>query len=224
MSLIYNGPCYRSGTFILSDHGETPVESLHIGDRVVLAHGGTAAISWLGHRHIDCRRHPKPAEIWPVRVAAEAFGSKQPSRDLWLSPDHAVYVAGVLIPIRYLVNDATIVQEPADEVTYWHVELAAHDVILAEGLPCESYLDTGNRSAFANGGDEVMLHPDFALKVWETQACAELVLNGPKLAVAKRMVLAQAHALGHRVWPSIMAALNLSVSGRSIIFSTCSQN
>ena len=37
-------------------------------------------------------------------------------------------------------------------MTYWHVELAAHTVLYAEGVPAESYLDTGNRGAFANGG------------------------------------------------------------------------
>jgi hypothetical protein len=45
---------------------------------------------------------------------------------------------------------------------YWHVEPARHDVILAEDLPCESYLDSGNRCAFANGGDVVEMHRDFA--------------------------------------------------------------
>ena len=62
-----------------------------------------------------------------------------------------MFVDGALIPMRYLINGSTIVQEPVDEVTYYHVELAAHDVILAEGLPCESYLNTGNRVAFTNG-------------------------------------------------------------------------
>jgi hypothetical protein len=64
----------------------------------------------------------------------------------------------VLIPIRYLVNGASVVQELFGTVTYWHVEVHRHEVLLAEGLPAESYLDTGNRSAFANGG-EVAITP-----------------------------------------------------------------
>ena len=90
-------------------------------------------------------------------------------------------------------------QEPCDEVVYYHVELPSHDVILAEGLPCETYLDTGNRSAFENGGAAVMKHPDFALGVWKVQACAELVVGGPCLEHVKRLVLARAEALGHRM-------------------------
>ena len=37
------------------------------------------------------------------------------------------------MPIRHLINGAHFVQEPVAEVTYYHVELPAHDVILAEG-------------------------------------------------------------------------------------------
>ena len=46
---------------------------------------------------------------------------------------------------------ATVVQQPVEKVTYFHVELPVHDVLIAEGLRCESYLETGNRAAFANG-------------------------------------------------------------------------
>ena len=68
-----------------------------------------------------------------------------------LSPGHAVCVNAVgevFIPIDHLINGATITQVEADEVTYWHVELESHDVLLAEGLGCESYMDTGNRAFF----------------------------------------------------------------------------
>jgi len=46
-----------------------------------------------------------------------------------------------------IFTGSTIAQQKVDEVTYWHVELPAHDVLFAEGLACESYLDTGNRAA-----------------------------------------------------------------------------
>jgi hypothetical protein len=83
-----------------------------------------------------------------VRVRAGAFGVGVPNRDLLLSPDHAVYFEGCLIPVRHLINGRTIAQEKVDRVSYYHVELTRHAVLLAEGLACESYLDTGNRGAF----------------------------------------------------------------------------
>ncbi len=59
----------------------------------------------------------------------------------------------MLIPARLLVNGASIVQETGfDTVTYFHVELAEHAILLAEALEAESYLDTGNRAMFENAG------------------------------------------------------------------------
>jgi hypothetical protein len=107
-----------------------------------------------------------------------------------------VFLQGALIPIRYLLNGATVVQEDVAEVSYHHVELPAHGVILAEGMAAESYLDSGNRSAFANGGGAVQLHPAFVRGAWSRHACAELVLAGPRLAAARRLLLARAAALG----------------------------
>jgi hypothetical protein len=189
--------CFLEGTRIRTGRGDMAVEALAIGDLVQTGFSGMMPVQWLGYRRIDCRRHPKPVNVWPVRVRAGAFGEGRPHRDLWLSPDHAVFIDGVLIPIRYLVNGRTIAQEPRDAVTYWHVELGQHNVILAEGLPCESYLDTGNRGAFANGGAAVQMHADFARGVWEAEACAPLVLEGAEREAAHSWLLARAETLGH---------------------------
>jgi len=180
-SITSTAPCFVTGTRIATATGHATVESLRPGDRVVTVCGTSAPVTWVGHRRVDCRRHPQPRDVWPVRVRQGAFGARLPERDLWLSPDHAVYVAGSLIPIRYLINDASIVQEPVESVTYWHVELDRHNVILAEQLPCESFLDTGNRGAFENGGAVVSMHPDFARHMWEAESCAPLVVAGPEL-------------------------------------------
>ena len=142
--------CFAGGTRILTARGEVTVERLREGDLAVAARTGRLApVRWVGHRHVDLRRLVRPCDVNPVRVRAHAFGPGRPNRDLLLSPDHALFVDGDLIPVRYLINGATIVQEHADEITYWHVELDCHDVLLADGLPAESYLDTGNRDAFA---------------------------------------------------------------------------
>ena len=190
-------PCFAAGTRIRTTRGEVPVEALAAGDRVATASGGTRPVRWVGRRTLDCARHPRPWDVRPVRVRAGAFAPGRPARDLLLSPDHALLIGGVLIPVRYLINGATIAQEHAREVTYCHVELDAHDVLLAEGLPAESFLDTGNRAAFANGSDAVMLHPEFAGARTAAAGCAKLVLAGPKVAAARRKLLRRAEALGH---------------------------
>ena len=195
--------CFASGTRLATAAGDVPVEALRAGDLLATLGGTPRPLRWLGHRRIDCRRHPRPHDVWPIRIAADAFGPGRPRRTLHLSPDHAVFTGGVLIPVRYLVNGASIAQEPRDVVTYYHVELPRHDVVLAEGLPCESYLDTGNRAAFANGGVAMLLHADFARAVWARavwarQGCAPLVTGGPLLVVQQRRLLARARSLGHR--------------------------
>ena len=191
-------PCFVTGTRIATPRGACAVERLAVGEPVLTAERRALPVTWIGHRGVSCARHPRPHDVWPVRIRAGAFNDGLPRRDLWLSPDHAVFVDGVLIPIRYLANGCTVAQVPRRAVTYWHVELPAHDVLLAEGLPAESYLDTGNRGAFAGGGP-TMLHPDFALRIWARQACAKLVVDGPELVAARSWLLARAEMLGHRL-------------------------
>ena len=117
----------------------------------------------------------------PIRIAPHAFGDARPKRPLMLSPDHAVFVDGVLIPIRFLLNDETIAQVKVNATTYYHLELRKHDVVLAEGLPVESYLETGGRDAFDNGGGAIQLHPEFAphegrvAMVWRSYGFAPLI-------------------------------------------------
>ena len=184
--------CFRAGTRIRTPHGETPVESLRVGG-TVLARAGDGRmvprpIAWIGHRSVDCRRHPKRKLVWPVKIVAGAFGPGHPATDLFLSPDHAVFIDGVLIPAKHLIDGASIVQVPLDEVTYFHVELPQHAVLFAEGLPVESYLDTGDRSSFVNGGGPMRLHPDFSTVTWEALGCAPLIVTGPRLdAVRARL-------------------------------------
>jgi hypothetical protein len=150
--------CFAAGTRIATESGEVAVELLSTRDLLRLADSGTAVIQWIGRRRVDCRRHSRQDEVQPVRVIAHAFGFDRPARDLWLSPDHAVFVENALVPIRYLLNGATVRQEDVDSVTYWHIELPGHGVLLTEGLPCESYLDTGNRVALTEGGMRPEVH------------------------------------------------------------------
>ena len=181
--------CFRGFTRILTDHGQIAVEDLHVGDLVRTVLGGTLRpIVWIGRREVHCARHPRPRKVWPVRVAVGSFGPGRPHRELFLSPDHAVYVADVLIPIRHLINGSTIVQMPMDVVAYYHVELPRHDVLLAEGLPSESFLDIRDGSNYANRPGPARLYPDFSARMWEAFGCARLIVTGPELDVARALV------------------------------------
>jgi Hint domain len=193
----FTAPCFASGTHIATARGEVAVESLRVGDRVVALRGARfARVTWIGRRRVACRHHARGHDLWPVRVAAGAFGPDMPHRDLRLSPDHAVYVEGGLVPVRYLLNGATIVQTPVACVTYWHVELAAHDILLAEGLPAESYLDTGNRNAFDNDAS-AWRAPVLARHIWRERACAPLRIDPDMHQGLRQRLHARALLLGH---------------------------
>ncbi len=130
----------------------------------------------------------EPRKVWPVRVRGGAFGPGLPARDLYVSPDHALYLEEVLIPVRCLLDGEAVAQVPVESVTYYHIELERHDVVLAEGLPAESFLDTGGRRMFDNGAGPAVLHPDFAIRLWEAEGCAPLVVTGPEVVAARRML------------------------------------
>ena len=195
-------PCFVEGTRILTRHGEVPVEALKPGDDLVAVMAGQLLpVVWVGRREVDCTAEDRPAEMWPFRVRAHAFGPGRPGRDLYLSPDHAVHVDGMLVPIRYLENGATILRERRERVTYFHVELARHDILLSEGLGSESYLDTGNRDDFVrrrreHGQSEAEAQAA-AQQVWAERGCMKLVTEGVALRTLRTKVAARAAALGH---------------------------
>jgi Hint domain len=189
-------PCYCRGARILTDRGEVAVEALRIGDLAITASGARRPIVWLGYRRLDLTRHNNPTAVWSVRVAANAFGEGLPHRDLWLSPGHNVASEGVLMPISSLINGQSVAQIKQSAVEYWHVELDAHDILIAEGLATESYLDCGNRAAFANGGAFIDAHPDFAPKYW-AETCLPLIKQGPAVTATKARLLARLATEGH---------------------------
>ena len=183
-------PCFAEGTRLATPTGTVRVEALRAGDMVLTATGEARAVRWIGHRALH--------RAQPIRIAPDAFGTGRPHAVLRLSPDHAVYDGGVLVPAHLLVNGATITREAPKPVTWYHVELDSHDILLAEGLSCESFLDTGNRSDFANGGPVLTLHPDFHREAWDG-ACARLVTEGAEIVALRSWLLERAEMLGHAV-------------------------
>ncbi len=145
--------CFCRGTRVLCEQGEVAVEDLQVGERVVTLSGKLKPIVWIGMGRDLVTRANRLAR--PIIVRRDALAENVPHRDLYLTHGHALYldsaIGGVLIPVENLINHRSIVwDERARVVEYYHVELADHDVLLAEGAPAESYYDAGNRAAFHN--------------------------------------------------------------------------
>ena len=197
-------PCFATGTLIRTVDGDVPVEALSLRDIVVMSSGRGASVRWIGHRTVDFRRHSGRHEAHPIRISAHAFGMNSPARDLFASPGHAICVdvlGEVLIPAGALVNGSTIRQVEVEKVTYWHIELESHAVILAENLPCESYLEMGNRGFFAESGlVELDANPD-ADPAWNSHAgfCRPFHACGKLVEAARERLRQRALSLGWTV-------------------------
>lgn len=145
--------CYCAGTRIATPDGYQLVENLVAGDTVLTAHGTAVPVQWLGVQTVDTQ-FSNPATVNPICITAGALDHSLPDRDLWVSPDHAIEIDGVLINASALNNSTSIytVQDmPKDGFTYYHVECEHHELLLAEGVPAESYLDMNTRATFDNG-------------------------------------------------------------------------
>jgi hypothetical protein len=197
-------PCFAAGTRIATPRGAIPVERLREGDTVLTFSGKARPVQWIGRRTLDCNRHIAPERVKPIRIAPHAFGENRPRRALLLSPDHSIFIEDVFIPVKHLVNGTTVTQIDVATVTYYHVELPNHDVVLAEGLPTETYLETGGRFAFANGGGATQLHPDFAPDemrvgmVWRNFSYAPLIGSDGQLERVRVRLACQALMLGYQ--------------------------
>ena len=181
----YAPVCFVTGTRIRTARGEVAVEDLRVGDRAVTASGALRPVIWIGHRSLDGAGKTLPQAQQPIRIRAGAFGPGLPVRDLSLSPGHPVLVGadaegqgGHLVPVMGLINGTSIAREPATAVTYWHVELDSHDILLAEGLPAESYLDWGDRPFFTEASDHALHNPDFVVPGLAAR-CRPVAVDGP---------------------------------------------
>ncbi|CAH0262613.1 Hint domain-containing protein [Roseomonas sp. CECT 9278] len=197
--------CFLAGTMIATPTGEVPVESLRAGDMVLTGSRGEVpqGVIWMGRTRVAVAGRADPTGVAPVLIRAGALGDGLPRRDLRVSPEHGMLLDGHLVPAVLLVNGTSIVQECwRAEAQYWHVELPAHGLVLAEGAPSETYYDDGNRGLFDNHV-VTTLFKDFAPFAprprYEAAACRPVLRGGPALAALRARLAERAAMLRARV-------------------------
>jgi hypothetical protein len=143
--------CFLGGTQIMTPQGEASVETLTIGDLVLTTDGVAVPVRWIGRNTIMTHNADR-LRVMPVRIGAGALSDGVPRRDLLLSPEHALLIDGLLVQAGALVNGVSITREAwmPETFTYYHVEVADHALIFAEGAAAETFVDHIVRTVFDN--------------------------------------------------------------------------
>jgi autotransporter passenger strand-loop-strand repeat protein/probable HAF family extracellular repeat protein len=184
-------PCYCRGTLIRADTGELAVEHLAIGDKLETGSGALRPIKWIGRRSYNGRFVMGRKDILPICIRAGALADNVPRRDLWISPHHAMYLDGVLIEAKDLVNGVSIVQaEHVANLEYFHIELETHDVIVVEGALSETFLDDNSRGMFNNAHEYRALYPETVPA--PARYCAPRLEDGYEVEAARRYIAQRA--------------------------------
>ncbi len=176
------------------------------GDEIAVIENGQTVfrpLAWLGRSHADVAALGFDVDAYPVRIRKDAFGEGAPHRDLLVTSEHCIHIDGKFVPVRMLVNGASIlIDRSIAAFDFYHVELEQHGVIVSEGLETESYLDTGNRGTFENSPIRA-LRPHFAGgfvinggKSWQRDAGAPLVTDQATVEPIWKAVAARAETLG----------------------------
>jgi hypothetical protein len=155
--------CFLPGTQIATPAGEVAVEMLQRGDLVKSVDGRTVPVRWIGRQTVSML-FADPLRVLPICIKAGALAKNVPSRDLYVSPDHAILIDDILVHASALVNGTSIVRAPApaQTFTYYHVELADHSLLLADNVPAESFIDNVDRMAFDNWDEHEALGDEAA--------------------------------------------------------------
>ena len=127
------------------------VEALVAGDKISTKDNGAEPVLWVGSRNVSGARLYAMPDLRPVRIRQGALGGDRPDGDLIVSPDHRLIVEGqaaralwgedeVLVAARDLINGQGIARDlAAKSVTYYHLMLEHHQVLLANGVETESF-------------------------------------------------------------------------------------
>lgn len=154
-------PCFLAGTMIATPGGERPIETLRVGDLVLTADGRAVPILFAGRTTVEARS-ARGAQGLPILIQAGALADGMPSRDLASSPQHGIVVDGMLVVAQALVNGMSIrrMPAPAPSFVYYNIETEAHEVMLANGTPVETFCDHISRDAFDNHAEFAALYPE----------------------------------------------------------------
>lgn len=153
--------CLTGDAMVRTASGEIAAENLCVGDLVLTQDHGAQPIRWIGTSTHSPKTNSKDN---PVCIPQNALANGIPSQDLFLSPQHRVLIRSVVAERmfdaaeiftaakRLIGVNGIHAKTPAESVTYYHLLLDHHEIILANGAPVESLLIAPQSAAALNAG------------------------------------------------------------------------
>ena len=142
--------CFTPGSLILTEMGELPVEQLQVGDRVLTRDNGYQPVRWMARRDLTQAELRATAAFNPVRIAKGALGNGRPERDLIVSPQHRILIAGpqaellfgeheVLVAATHMVGSSGVSRIFPAGTSYLHFMCDTHEIVRSDGAWTESF-------------------------------------------------------------------------------------
>lgn len=184
--------CLTTDTRVMTEHGLISAADLRPGDRVMTQDHGLQPIRWIGTQPLEFRDQPLMQKFRPIQFEPNALGEGMPATRLTVSPQHAMLLRSphamllfgeseVLVAAKHLVNGTSIrVDHDCSEITYCHILLDMHAIILAEGAEVESlYLgDEAMRAVGAEARAEIYaIFPDLRDRAAQKMERARILLR-----------------------------------------------
>jgi hypothetical protein len=144
--------CFLRGTRILCADGEKRIEELQTGDHVQCIGGKIQTIRWIARRRLPSNGvadQTEPSRI-VLCIPQGSLSPDVPHADLMVSAGHRILLDNVLVAASDLPFARSMFGDEADQILY-HILLDQHNIIFAEGAPCETLLpNKSTLSAFDN--------------------------------------------------------------------------
>lgn len=146
--------CFCAGSLIRTANGEERVETLEKGDLIWTADCGYQPILWVASSRYTARDLDRQDNLRPVVIPKGALGVGVPERDLKVSAQHRILLNTKILRVMEGVDEVFVAAKKligyngiryldhSQDISYFHLGLHKHHVVMANGTKAESFLVT----------------------------------------------------------------------------------
>ncbi|MEP3440976.1 MAG: Hint domain-containing protein [Sulfitobacter sp.] len=144
-------PCFTLGSRVAVPGGTVAVEDLQVGQLVETRDNGAQAVRWIGRKFVSADELERSPHLQPIVICQDSIAPAVPNRDMRVSPQHRMLIENsatqlwlgeeeVLVKAKDMAHKPGIDQmDGKDSVTYIHVMLGQHEIMLVDNAWTESF-------------------------------------------------------------------------------------